>query len=306
MIDLNEHNWGESIDEVAFAQTKVAHIDSVIDWVKFHDGSFGVGLRVNKDDLCNQTGSHKKIEIVNRELSGGKFYTAFLCKDPESKKIFESLCSDLIIFCLNHPEIIKPAHAIIERAKAWEALFSKGTKGLGKQATLGLYTELLFLRDIVLPRGYSINQWIGPHDTAQDFDLNGHFVEIKHCNKNNCVNVSSLEQLNNSIGMSLCAYQIIEDPEGVNIDDMILEIMTLLPPEYVAVLNDKLLCVGYLKNKNYSASFKVSKRLFFEISPSFPHIETNDIAGVVSATYKVDLSYARECEIDEETFYERI
>ena len=106
--------------------------------------------------------------------------------------------------------------------------------------------------------------------------------------------------------MSLFAYQILEDVDGQDIDDIVEEIKLLLPYEFIAEFHNKLLCVGYLQNKNYSEPFIVSKIMFFEINPSFPHIETNDIAGVISANYKVDLSYAQDCEIDEEIFYERI
>jgi hypothetical protein len=306
MTVIDSNNWDQSVPQKAFAQTKKCHPKSNIEWIKFHHGGFGLGLKVKSDDIIPPSSEHAAIEIYQQSLDGGIFYTAFYCKDPAFKTIFDTLCQDLVIFCLNHPEIIKPAHAIVQRAKAWEALFSKGARGLGKQATMGLFAELTFVRDYLIPKKYDIKHWVGPNNASQDFDFNGFLIEIKNSSNDNTIKVSSLEQLQASLDMLLFVVNLKEDIDGINIDEIVHEIKNCLPVEQQNIFEDKLLLAGYLANKNYSESFVVNNNRIYEISHLFPHIEPNQITGIIAAKYTINLDDASAQELTLEVLNERL
>lgn len=305
MIDVYENNWDVMVSKSEFGQMKLAHQDSLIEWIKFHHGGFGVGLRVSGDDVLPET-NHKSIKIYKHELSGSSTYVAFYCEDTSLKTIFDSLCRDLIQFCLEHPEIIKPAHAIVQRAKAWETLFLKGPTGLGKQLTFGLFSELIFYRDYLLLKNYPINHWIGPSDSSQDFDVNNFLVEVKHASGSGTIKVSSLEQLQSSLDMVLLTMNIVEEIDGLTIDELVQEIYEQLPIEQQAVFQEKLLTVGYLVNKNYSEPLSVNLTKCYTISTAFPHLESNQIEGIIAANYTVDLNKAEHSRVDLEYLDERL
>ena len=305
MIDINNNNWDVTVAESEFGEMKLAHHDSLIEWIKFHHGGFGVGLRVSVNDIIPST-NHKSIKIYKHQLTEEFIYVAFYCEEISLTTIFDSLCRDLIQFCLEHPEIIKPAQAIVQRAKAWEELFLKGPSGLGKQLTFGLFSELIFYRDYLLPRNYSIIHWIGPSSSSQDFDINNFFVEVKHASDSGTIKISSLEQLQSSLDMVLLTMNIVDDLDGITIDELVNEINNKLPIIHQAIFQEKLLSVGYLYNKNYSEPLIVKETNCFTISPKFPHIEANQIDGIIAASYTIDLSEAEQSKVNLEFLDERL
>ena len=305
MIDIHDNNWDFTVSKEEFGQMKQAHEESILEWVKFHHGGFGIGLRAADNDVIPDT-NHKSIKIYKRNLSENSTYIAFYCEDISLKTIFDSLCKDLIIFCLENPEIIKPAHAIVQRAKAWEALFLKGSSGLGKQQTLGLFSELMFYRDYLLPRSYAISHWIGPSNSSQDFEINEFFVEIKHASNSGAIKVSSLEQLQSSLDMLLLTMNIVEDIDGLTIDELVQEINDNIPIVQQATFQEKLLSVGYIVNKNHSEPLLVKETKCYAVTPTFPHLESNQIEGIIAANYTVDLSKAEKNRVDLEFLYERL
>ena len=305
MININDNNWDVIVSKSEFGQMKRAHKDSLIEWIKFHHGGFGLGLRVSEDDVIPET-NHKSIKIYKHQLSEGSTYIAFFCEDSALKTIFNSLCKDLITFCLQHPEIIKPAHAIIQRAKAWEALFLKGPTGLGKQLTFGLFSELIFYRNYLLLKNYPISHWVGPSDSSQDFDINNFFVEVKHASDSGTIKVSSLEQLQSSLDMVLLTMNIAEEIDGLTIDELVQEINDQLPIKQQAIFQDKLLSVGYLVNKNYPEPLSVNEIKCYSITNTFPHLESNQIEGIIAANYTIDLKKAEHSRINLEYLNERL
>ena len=65
------------------------------------------------------------------------------------------------------------------------------------------------------------------------------------------------------------------------------------------MFEDLLLSAGYLKGKNnFNKRLKVKNKMFYTIDDQFPIIGKDSVKGIVSAKYSVDLSFAKNNEID--------
>lgn len=114
----------------------------------------------------------------------------------------------------------------------WRALITAGTQGLGREAELGLFGELLVLarlrgRD---PAG-ALSSWKGPEGSSWDFVGDGQAIEVKTTSavSGSTVRVSNIEQLD-PVGLAeldLVVVQVRSDDVGSSVDEEIDELVGL-------------------------------------------------------------------------------
>jgi hypothetical protein len=97
--------------------------------------------------------------------------------------IFTTLVQDIVTSLSLVAEGQYAVSAFIVRLKRWQAFLEKHTsEGLSTIAQQGLYGELWFLRQLVLPHLKLINgirSWTGPKAAQQDFQFSRCAVEVK-------------------------------------------------------------------------------------------------------------------------------
>jgi hypothetical protein len=303
MNNIVAHNWDDEAKPDNEIKVIKCHPELPIDWVIYPNNGYGIGVRV-VDSGTELKGSDRefiKSEVI--ELGSGYKYLTFFCTEPSLKPIFNQLCLDLINFCVKHVEIKNIGVAIIERAKAWERLFNKGTTGLGKKAAKGLFAELFFLENYWLISGFSMKDWSGPGGDEVDFRGGNFSVEVKVKTANNTIKVSSLEQLKVENNTVLFTTEVFEDDEGRSIDDYVEYLLMALKSEAKRLFIDKVVATGYIKNKNYNKSLVHKNIEFYSVDENFPRIEPNQIKGIIAAKYDVDLALAAKNIIIEEEYY---
>lgn len=306
MINFNENNWQIQVPSDSFAETSPMHPDTNLQWVKFHDGRFGIGLNEQVAKKVRFDSSHKFIFCAQDTIDEKHVFTSFCCNEEALLPVFDQLCRDIVSFCIEHDEIIDESQAIIDRALAWEVLFNKGKRGLGRKQTLGLFAELEFLKTILNAGKANIQSWIGPTGASQDFDINGVFIECKNRTKQNTVEISSLEQIDPKLDLLIYSVEVVDDFDGLVLDELVEEIKESLPPLEQNLFENSLLKTGYLANKNYSEPLIAREPLFHNVDETFPHLKVGDVAGLIRAKYTLDLTYAKANLISKEDANERI
>ena len=276
-----------------------------IDWVLSFDGAFGIGLSVRNEKKPSISHNYKKIQFIESHITSEQTYLCFLCEDDLLRELFEQLVLDLLNFCIEHIESDNYPQAIVNRAYAWEALFSKSRGGLNKNAALGLMAELHFLENEWLSQGHPIATWTGPTGAAQDFLDGDTIVELKVKTLSNTIAVSSLEQLDRSLEMYIVAYSAILDEEGESVNDCVARLCQILGSKSIEFM-DLVTLTGFVRDKNFKSPIAVKDGAAYFVDESIPVLQVGDITGVVAARYTVDLTSAAPAKLSLEDLRGRL
>ena len=196
----------------------------------------------------------------------------------------------------------------------WQAFFrTHGFRGLSREQQQGLFGELLFLREVMVPASsldVAILAWTGPTGSNQDFEFAGHAFEVKTTSSNplSAIRVSNLRQLDDQCVESLHLVVIELErhenadgtlPQAVNeMRDLILEWAPHLAFEFADRLSD----YGYLDqhaNHYSSTGYGVRALRVFEVVALFPRIVEGDVtSGVGDVKYSISLPSISEFEQD--------
>ena len=179
---------------------------------------------------------------------------------------------------------------------------------------MGLFGELLCLRDIVMPK-YGIEQavvsWVGADFDKQDFLLDEAVLEVKSykTSKGQVAHISSVNQLiSEKLPLFLVTYSLTQTNNGESIKDITMSIqthLTSMPNEVKNAFEDKLLEYGYMANLNDEIlhKFIVDKNKVFKTSGDFPKIFPAQIKhGITDVKYSIDLAKCAEHEINIHSF----
>jgi hypothetical protein len=97
--------------------------------------------------------------------------------------IFTTLVQDIVDHIATIPDEEKAVSAFLARLRRWQIFLEQhNPDGLSETAQQGLYGELWFLRQAVLPQLGTLRgvlSWSGPGATQQDFQFSGYAIEVK-------------------------------------------------------------------------------------------------------------------------------
>ncbi|MFZ3570476.1 PD-(D/E)XK motif protein [Streptomyces sp. BH097] len=109
----------------------------------------------------------------------------------------------------------------VRRFTHWQQLMrSVGSQGLGREARLGLYGELCYLRtDLLaaLPASTAVEAWTGPEGSNQDFQLPSVAIEVKTTAKKNpsTVRIANERQLDDrGVGRLVLVHLALDERRG--------------------------------------------------------------------------------------------
>jgi hypothetical protein len=180
------------------------------------------------------------------------------------------------------------------------------TKGsiLNIEAQLGLYGELLILRDFFLknisPKS-AFRAWIGPTRSAQDFQHSNVLLEIKTQLSIDLVKISSLEQLDPREEELFLIHQLLEESEdeGLSLQELVNQIRKEYASKDVVsseIFKTSLLEANFEDNDQYNNPlWKLESRKGYLVNGEFPRLTRGNVHHLIaSAVYKINLESGSE------------
>jgi hypothetical protein len=182
--------------------------------------------------------------------------------------------------------------------------------GLNEREQRGLFAELQFLSDFLIPAcgpDKAVQAWAGPKALAKDFQFAQLAFEVKATTTKEPIRfrVSSEIQLEHADDYTLMVFAVVYErvlAGGKTLPAFVQTLRDELKPNPLVSLrfNELLLQVGYLDvhSDRYDSQLKTRSQHFFQVRNDFPRITGFDLpAGVTDVRYSILLSECRRFEL---------
>jgi len=281
-------------------------------WITDLEGKYGFCLQSkNTFDNINPPANLKGISILKRNSNHNYGELFLVLNKKEDWQIFYTLCQDLISITHKYEDDKAMIGAVEIRLKRWQQLLRHERNiVLSLEAQMGLFSELLTLKEILVPKvgvEQSIVSWVGADFDKQDFLLANAIIEVKsyRTSKSPIVTISSLQQLySDKEPLYLLTYGLTQTDNGTSIDKLVQDIYEMLEnksAEVSDIFDNRLIEYGFIPELIESSLFKfiVDKRRAYYVSESFPKILPPTVASqILTVKYSIDLLQCYEFEID--------
>lgn len=222
--------------------------------------------------------------------------------------VFTTLVEDVVKHVLPSPGDPAAVRILLERLGRWQAFLKRhAADGLGEEAQQGLYGELWFLDQHVIPvRGpkAAVESWKGPEAAAQDFQVPGLAVEVKAAagKQHQKLRISNERQLDSTGAGVLLVFHLsvdVRDGGGESLPARVQLVRDHLTVDAVAATEFERLLFesGYLDchAPAYEArGYTIRETNFFEVRDGFPRIVESDLRnGVGDVSYSISVA---ECK----------
>lgn len=279
-------------------------------------------IRISRENVINQWSlpRSKGFEIRQTVLPEDRRRYAtiqIVLNDRRYQDIFSRLTEDVASFCCREPSEKAMLRALFLRLEMWQQFLDRfGTEGLNSAAQRGLYGELRFLHDYLIPAlgaEQAVPAWTGPHRTPQDFQMSGIAIEVKTsiAKQHQEVPIASEQQLDDTGLDALYMYHLSlrELHEG---GETLLGIICRIrddllgDPVTAATFENLLFMAGYLdehREKYEEAGYTDRSVQVFHVRDGFPRItERALLNGVGDVQYSVSLSACAPFVVDDRNF----
>jgi len=247
----------------------------------------------------------------------GSQIVGFILNDPAFTDVFSTLCEDIFHTAEKEKSQKQMVRGVIDRLLMWNQFLDIfGSGGLSPESQRGLYGELRFLRDILIPNAgmeKAVHAWKGPLKGNQDFQISGIGIEVKTsiAKQHQKISIASEQQLDDTGLKALYIYhlslhQIHDSGETLPeiIDQIRNQIVLQKGPHHEFEL--LLLNAGYIdghKEKYDSSGYADREISIFLVRNQFPRIVENDLKnGVGDIHYSIDLSSCKPFGVNETDF----
>lgn len=230
-------------------------------------------------------------------------------KDNRYSDVFDGLVNDLVIALMDLTTDAAVAETMSSRLRRWQRLFEAEPSGLSVEGQIGLFGELLFLEEYLIPAlgAEAIDTWVGPQGGAQDFAISGASIEIKTCcdDRRCTVRISSEQQLDDGGVPGLYLQHIVlqEAKHGRSLPDLVGDLRQVLvgSPVQLDTLTDLLIQAGYADTQadQYAArKYDPLRQDSYRVVDGFPRITKGSLPlGVLNVSYELSLSFCERFRI---------
>ncbi|MGA9382879.1 MAG: PD-(D/E)XK motif protein [Phormidium sp.] len=228
--------------------------------------------------------------------------------------IFTTLVQDIVDTIAPIADEQNAVAAFFTRLRRWQAFLEKhNPEGLSQAEQQGLYGELWFLRQIVIPQLGSrqgVKCWTGAKGTQQDFQFQNCAVEVKTTatKQHQKLAISSERQLDDTGTGTLILLHLSLDARqerGESLPDIVASLRLILENDPIAKEELEILLfeVGYLDiHIPYyeQISYSLREVNYFKVEENFPRIIEGDLRnGVGDVRYTISVAECRRFAIPE-------
>lgn len=254
------------------------------------------------------------IDVLLDDLADGTVRMTLVLHHADDLPIFRVLCGDLLDATRDLTPLSAPLarELVLRRLGQWQEVLARRRRGrLSRNEALGLFGELVFLRDVLAVRNGlpgAVTAWRGPYGDEQDFALPGAIVEVKTQGGTADARllISSEHQLDTSgVAIFVCRQCVGErtaDVGGESLDEVataLIEAAADLPVTN-ARLRTGLEAAGWSEAGGHADRWGVEHRSYYRVRDGFPRITGADLVpGVERVKYQILVSHCAPFAVDE-------
>lgn len=277
-------------------------------------------IRINKQNILSsgdlsQYKGFSLNQTVFQEDKEDHATLELILEDRNYSDIFSSLVQDIITNCSKEQTERKMVQSLFNRLQMWKHFLEHyGSEGLNDMQQRGLYGELRFLRDFIIPElgiSEAVQSWKGPQKAQHDFQISGVAIEAKTGSEKQPqkVRVSSEQQLDDHGFHALFLFYIsLKEVVGSSetLENIVEEIRALCveQPDTLNEFNNLMILAGYIDShrEKYSQKGYVNRSSYiFRVEEDFPRITERDLKiGVGNVEYTIDLSACLPYSVEED------
>lgn len=223
--------------------------------------------------------------------------------DPSASDLFTALAKNVADAAKHAPDDEEAVRAFLGRLARWMQLLQRTRDGLSREEQRGLYGELWFLREHLMPKlgiEQAVSAWQAPFQVPHDFQTQGGAVEMKTsvANQPQIVRINGERQLDDTGVGSLHLVHLSLDLHHDSGETLpaIVESMRGLVASSVAgpVFEDRLFECRYVDVHEplyRHTGYTLREMSVFEVRDGFPRIIEADLAdGVGGVHYKLAIA----------------
>jgi hypothetical protein len=224
--------------------------------------------------------------------------------EPRFADVFDALAVDLARRVEEASDAEGAVIALLGQLHRWQRFLTATAQGLEAAAQRGLWGELHFLGECLLPAigpSEAIAAWTGPQGAHQDFQAASAWVEVKTtlAKQPHAVRITSERQLDDTHAPALFLRVLLLESHEAGPDSLPARVAMLRSaleeaPGARENFEDALLSSGYLDRdaaRYISPGYVVRRADTFRVGLGFPRIIESDLpTGVGDASYKLSLA----------------
>lgn len=247
---------------------------------------------------------------VDLRTGNGQQRLVLTLEKQVDRDLFSGLCRTLASTLEQVGDSTTSLSVALAHLRRWKTFMSGRNQVLSDEEIRGLFAEILFLLELAehYPATSSVDAWMGPERSHQDFIFGNTAVEIKSLSgtERSTVRISSedqLESLNDSVFLRI--YRLSDHPDppsSRSLNQVILEAQRSLDDaKAVESFDRKLAAHYYAPLPEYDKpSFVVSETLTFRVSDDFPRLIRSQIPeGTCRVSYDVKMESISRYKCDE-------
>lgn len=233
--------------------------------------------------------STKLLNVTQGQESDGVFWSCFDLMQPAAKNVFFTFCSDIVESVKNIKNAKDALRALRNRFNAWKSLFKRDTGSVSEEVLKGLFGELYFLKNYMVPKygvKNSVLSWSGPDNTHKDFSINNDWYEVKTITDSSLtVRISSIEQLSSNVPGKLEIIKVENMSQQYNDGECcVLQLIEKLlceidEDEVRSYFIEKISSYGFTVADEclHDKKYKVISVTAYNVDDSFPRVTVNDV-----------------------------
>jgi Putative PD-(D/E)XK family member, (DUF4420) len=223
--------------------------------------------------------------------------------DPSASDLFTALATNVADAAAGAPDDEEAVRAFLGRLARWMQLLQRNREGLSREEQRGLYGELWFLREHLIPRlglEQAISAWQAPFQVPHDFQTHGGAVEMKTsvANQPQIVRINGERQLDDSGVSSLHLVHLSLDlhhDAGETLPAIVQSVRELVSSSVAGpVFEDRLFESRYVDVHEplyRHTGYTLREMSVFEVRDGFPRIiEADLVDGVGRVHYKLAIA----------------
>ncbi|MFN7176244.1 MAG: PD-(D/E)XK motif protein [Thermaurantiacus sp.] len=254
-----------------------------------------------------ETGSALKIGVTT--LTHGQRAIRFLdviCMSPDLEAVFGEVVDDIVRRLVDRNDGVAAVAGALDDFR--ELLVPPAGTEVDRSRVVGLAAELIVLNRLLDISPSAWRCWRGPAGDRHDFRAGDASLEVKASlgAGANRVTINGIDQLEPPAGGSLhLAHLVLEAVEGGLLTVASLGDRALLRADDPAGLRALLEAVGCTDVHDAAwnrFAFRAEAERLYRVGPGFPRIAPSSFvggripAGVIDATYRIDLGHASDAE----------